>query len=93
MSKKLLRVGLLLMLMLGGILAACGGGNDDTSTSNKDESSGDGNAKITFWDENAGPQRTPIWEELIERFEEEVESNYFKSEQLLQKERRACKGT
>ncbi|MBR7927630.1 sugar ABC transporter substrate-binding protein [Aerococcaceae bacterium zg-ZUI334] len=27
--------------------------------------------KLTFWDENAGPQRTPLWEELIERFEKE----------------------
>ena len=25
--------------------------------------------KITFWDDNAGPQRTPIWKELIKRFE------------------------
>ncbi|MFJ5622998.1 ABC transporter substrate-binding protein [Peribacillus loiseleuriae] len=26
---------------------------------------------ITFWDENAGPQRTPIWEELIKRFKDQ----------------------
>lgn len=26
--------------------------------------------KLTFWDENAGPQRTPLWEELITKFEE-----------------------
>lgn len=29
---------------------------------------------LTFWDENAGPQRTPIWEELIARFEAENEN-------------------
>lgn len=27
--------------------------------------------KITFWDDNAGPQRTPIWNELIKTFERE----------------------
>lgn len=27
--------------------------------------------KLTFWDENAGPQRTPLWESLIEKFEAE----------------------
>lgn len=26
---------------------------------------------ITFWDDNSGPQRTPIWKELINRFERE----------------------
>ena len=30
----------------------------------------DGKTKITFWDENAGPQRTPIWEKLITDFED-----------------------
>jgi multiple sugar transport system substrate-binding protein len=28
------------------------------------------NTKITFWDENAGPNRTPYYEELIKRFEQ-----------------------
>lgn len=27
--------------------------------------------KLTFWDENAGPQRTPLWEDLIAKFEAE----------------------
>lgn len=27
--------------------------------------------KITFWDDNAGPQRTPIWDKLIQMFERE----------------------
>ncbi len=27
--------------------------------------------KITFWDENAGPNRTPFYEELIKRFEQQ----------------------
>ncbi|MBM7603129.1 multiple sugar transport system substrate-binding protein [Metabacillus crassostreae] len=31
--------------------------------------SSDQKVTLTFWDENAGPQRTPIWEELISRFE------------------------
>lgn len=72
MSKKLIRISLFaFMLVLGGILAACGSENDDASNGNEGEDSGDGNVKITFWDENAGPQRTPIWEKLIEDFEAE----------------------
>ncbi|MDQ0229859.1 ABC transporter substrate-binding protein [Metabacillus malikii] len=27
--------------------------------------------QITFWDDNAGPQRTPLWETLIEQFEQQ----------------------
>ncbi|MER1989780.1 MAG: sugar ABC transporter substrate-binding protein [Solibacillus isronensis] len=51
------------------LLAACG---DDESAGKKEVSAENGKpVKITFWDENAGPQRTPIWEELISRFEEE----------------------
>lgn len=44
------------------ILSGCG---ENTETK------GEGQVTISFWDENAGPQRTPIWEELIERFKEE----------------------
>src|SRR5690606_19265219 len=51
------------------LLAACG---DDESAGKKEVSAENGKpVKITFWDENAGPQRTPIWEELISQFEEE----------------------
>ena len=50
------------MLVAGGILAGCGS-SDDGKTA-------DGKTKITFWDENAGPQRTPIWEKLIADFED-----------------------
>jgi multiple sugar transport system substrate-binding protein len=61
--KNLLKISLLLMLVAGGILAGCG--SDD-----KDGKTADGKTKITFWDENAGPQRTPIWEKLIADFED-----------------------
>ncbi|WP_447007061.1 ABC transporter substrate-binding protein [Saccharothrix isguenensis] len=40
-------------------LTACGSG----------DTGGDGKATITFWDNNGGPARTPIYEELIKRFE------------------------
>jgi multiple sugar transport system substrate-binding protein len=49
------------VLSLGLALAGCsdaGGG-----------SGGGGSATITFWDNNGGPGRTPIYEELIKRFE------------------------
>ena len=54
------------------LLAGCGGSDDSSSkSSSKSEGSNDSKVTLTFWDENAGPQRTPIWEELIKRFEEE----------------------
>ncbi|QUW21555.1 sugar ABC transporter substrate-binding protein [Sporosarcina sp. Marseille-Q4063] len=61
--KNLLKISLLLMLVAGGILAGCG-------SSDKGGKTADGKTKITFWDENAGPQRTPIWEKLIADFED-----------------------
>ncbi|MDE1548621.1 ABC transporter substrate-binding protein [Jeotgalibaca caeni] len=74
------------------LLAACGNSAADTESENSgstaqsetgsatsQEASGE-QVTISFWDENAGPQRTPIWEEIIERFEEEnpdVNVEYF----------------
>jgi multiple sugar transport system substrate-binding protein len=55
MKKKLL-YGLMLMLLSGLLLS--GVWAKET-----------GKVKITFWDENAGPNRTPFYEELIKRFE------------------------
>jgi multiple sugar transport system substrate-binding protein len=39
-------------------LASCGSGGGDS-----------GKTEITFWDNNGGPARTPIYQELIRRFE------------------------
>ena len=53
------------------LLAACGNGNGDGTADNNDAPSGDGNTDVVtlqFWDENAGPARTPLWEEIIENF-------------------------
>lgn len=69
------------------LLAACGGGNtggtassgsentntDTAVSSGKDPVSSE-KVTLSFWDENAGPERTPIWEELISRFESENEN-------------------
>ncbi|MET1074991.1 MAG: sugar ABC transporter substrate-binding protein [Umezawaea sp.] len=55
-----IRGALAVALSLGLVLTGCsdaGGGG------------GGGNATITFWDNNGGPGRTPIYEELIKRFE------------------------
>jgi multiple sugar transport system substrate-binding protein len=49
------------------ILAAACGGSTATPTSGSASSSG--TVTITFWDTNAGPDRTPVWQELIRRFE------------------------
>lgn len=71
------------------LLAACGGGNTggtadsgstseapgtDTAISSSKETASTEKVKLSFWDENAGPDRTPIWEELISRFEAENEN-------------------
>jgi multiple sugar transport system substrate-binding protein len=60
MRGKTIIAGLLTVLMLSSVLAGCGG-----SAAKSEE-----RVKITFWDENAGPTRTPHYEELIKRFKE-----------------------
>ncbi|GGU28010.1 ABC transporter substrate-binding protein [Lentzea flava] len=45
-----------LLVALALVLSACSAGQDGPTT-------------ITFWDNNGGPGRTPIYEELIKRFE------------------------
>lgn len=66
MSKKVLRLmGALALSSV--ILAGCGSGNDSKSSGG----SSDEKVKLVFWDENSGPDRTPIWEKLIEDFEAE----------------------
>jgi multiple sugar transport system substrate-binding protein len=54
-----IRRALVVALSLGLVLAGC----SDAGTTG-------GNATITFWDNNGGPGRTPIYEELIKRFEQ-----------------------
>lgn len=58
--------------LLGVSLLLTGCNSSETTEVNENGNSkanGDEKVTITFWDENAGPQRTPIWEELISRFE------------------------
>jgi multiple sugar transport system substrate-binding protein len=50
------------------LAAACGGGTG-TSTGGTGSSGSGAPAAITFWDTNAGPDRTPVWQELIRRFQ------------------------
>jgi multiple sugar transport system substrate-binding protein len=61
--KKLraLAAGLVAILAL-----ACGGSSGSGSTA---ATTSTGPVTITFWDTNAGPDRTPVWQELIRRFE------------------------
>ncbi|GAB3212874.1 ABC transporter substrate-binding protein [Marinactinospora thermotolerans] len=60
------------------LLSACGSGSDD------------GTVRLTFWDNNAGPDRTPLWEHIIAEFEQanpgiEVEYVGIPSAQVQQK--------
>jgi multiple sugar transport system substrate-binding protein len=60
-TKMLLVVGLLLSLVLTGCgQSTTGGGQSKTGEK----------VTIVFWDENAGPDRTPYYQELIKKFEE-----------------------
>lgn len=56
---KLMKSSCVLLMAIGAINASI-----TTSVLAQDK------VKLTFWDENAGPQRTPLWEELIAQFEE-----------------------
>lgn len=48
-------------------LAGCG--EKKVESGSKDSKGKDEVVKLIFWDENAGPDRSPIWEKLIENFE------------------------
>jgi multiple sugar transport system substrate-binding protein len=58
---RYLAAGLLAMMAV-----ACGGG---TSNGGSSPTASSAPVTITFWDTNAGPDRTPVWQELIRRFE------------------------
>jgi len=56
------------------LVTGCGSGPQETVIKDegpKEAPAAEQKVKITFWDENAGPQRTPYYEELIKRFETE----------------------
>ncbi|MGH7919290.1 MAG: hypothetical protein ACREQM_05005, partial [Candidatus Dormibacteraceae bacterium] len=55
--------------LIPGLLAACGssggnGGSGGTGGTNSKEK-----VTLTFWDTNGGPDRTPEWNHLIQKFE------------------------
>lgn len=73
-KKNLLALTLTSALLLG----ACGnGGGTESDTTTNEGSDAEATAgevvTLTFWDENAGPARTPLWEEIIENFNAENE--------------------
>jgi multiple sugar transport system substrate-binding protein len=49
-------------LAVGSCLALAGCG---------EEQAAEGTTTITFWDDNGGPARTPVWEHMIDEFEKE----------------------
>ena len=54
-------LGTALALASGLLLAGCGSSDSDTGS--------DGKQAITFWDNNGGPDRTPLWKSLIADFQ------------------------
>jgi multiple sugar transport system substrate-binding protein len=59
--RRPLVLGTALVLVSGLVLAGCG--SDDAG------SGSDGKQTITFWDNNGGPDRTPIWQNVITEFQ------------------------
>jgi multiple sugar transport system substrate-binding protein len=49
-------------LVTGACLALAGCGSSGSG-------SGGGTTKITFWDDNGGPARTPVWQHIIDEFQ------------------------
>lgn len=74
MKKQLLGTAIVIMMTIGmsGCKSSDTKNHTDTVTSevNKEDQYGSEPVTITFWDENAGPTRTPYYEELIKKFEE-----------------------
>ncbi|WP_042461642.1 ABC transporter substrate-binding protein [Neobacillus dielmonensis] len=70
-KKKLTTTALALTVASSMFLTACGGSSTEekASTEKKPAAKTDEPVTLTFWDENAGPARTPVWEEVIKRFE------------------------
>lgn len=64
------------------VLSGCGQKNaakESTAATTQETQKPAEKVKITFWDENAGPNRTPFYDELIKKFHEsnnEVEVEY-----------------
>ncbi|MDQ1004278.1 multiple sugar transport system substrate-binding protein [Neobacillus niacini] len=72
MMKKKLSTSVLALTMATGMLLAGCGGEEKAATKNTEKAATKSDEPVTlqFWDENAGPARTPVWEEVIKRFEE-----------------------
>jgi multiple sugar transport system substrate-binding protein len=67
MQTPLSRLRGLAAALLALLAVACGGGTSGGGTNAGTASAAP--VTITFWDTNAGPDRTPVWQELIKRFE------------------------
>jgi multiple sugar transport system substrate-binding protein len=57
-----------LIMVIGLALTGCTG---EDSLVNKTTPKEAEQVKLVFWDDNTGPQRTPVWEKLIDQFEKE----------------------
>jgi multiple sugar transport system substrate-binding protein len=75
MNKKRLTLLLVFCLIFSLVLAACNNSSNKesvkaTGVTSKETSKPEEKVKLIFWDENAGPNRTPYYEELLKRFKE-----------------------
>ncbi|NOU97382.1 extracellular solute-binding protein [Paenibacillus sp. LMG 31456] len=74
MNKKSITKLAFTLFSLSLVLSACGAGGNTPDSSPKSDNNvqvkAKENVKLTFWDENAGPDRTPYLKELINRFQE-----------------------
>ena len=69
-KKKVTTSVLALTMATGMLLTGCGGEEKAATTPKKEAPKTEEPVTLQFWDENAGPARTPVWEEVIKRFQE-----------------------
>jgi multiple sugar transport system substrate-binding protein len=67
MNTPLVRLRGLAATLLALLAVGCGGSTSSPGAANPTAETGP--VTITFWDTNAGPDRTPVWQELIKRFQ------------------------
>jgi multiple sugar transport system substrate-binding protein len=69
MKKKTISLTVIIAIVISMIMTACSTAKPASSSSASAISASTGPVTITFWDENAGPTRTPYYSELIKQFE------------------------
>lgn len=68
MLRKTLGLFLTISMLTSSVLAGCSSNGNSSKAADSQPKPGE-KVKITFWDENGGPARTPLYDELIKKFQ------------------------